>query len=75
MVCLIIVCLLAEGNVFGWGKAHADPLADISRGCVRFFFAGMARRLVRPAMKGNTETHTVRGNEDGVARLGLCPAA
>ena len=37
MVCLIIVCLLVEDKVYSWGKAHADPLVSISRGCVRLF--------------------------------------
>jgi len=38
MVCLIIECLPAEDKVYSWGKAHADLLVSMSRGCGRFFF-------------------------------------
>jgi hypothetical protein len=61
-------------SLAGGRRTQTRLLASAGVACA-FFFAGMACRLVRPAMKGNTETHTDRGNEDGVTRFGLCPAA
>src|SRR6266545_3101011 len=72
MVCLIIVCLHSGRQRLWLGEGARRPACWHQPGLRALFFVGMARRPVRPAMKGNTETHTARGNEDGVARFGLC---